>query len=102
MLMSPPSFVDSLAGTHSGSRPFTCPHPGCTASFSESSNLSKHIRTHGNERKYVCAEPGCGKAFGRSDQLKRHGRVHERRTRRGGGGGSRGVSGSVGSDEEDE
>lgn len=75
--------VPPATGTHSGDRPFLCPHPGCNAAFAESSNLSKHIRTHGSERRYVCPEPGCGKAFGRSDQLKRHGRVHERR-RRGG------------------
>ncbi|GAA5844276.1 hypothetical protein JCM11251_003749 [Rhodosporidiobolus azoricus] len=84
-----PPLARSLAGTHTGSRPFPCPHPGCTAAFAESSNLSKHIRTHGAEKKYACPEPGCGKRFGRSDQLKRHGRVHVRereRSRAGGGG----------------
>ncbi|GAA5828142.1 hypothetical protein JCM3770_006339, partial [Rhodotorula araucariae] len=79
--------------THTGARPFTCPHAGCGAAFAESSNLSKHIRTHGAERRYVCPAPGCGKAFGRSDQLKRHGRVHARRTRGG-------ATGQAGEDDE--
>lgn len=69
-------------GTHTGSRPFTCPFPGCSAAFSESSNLSKHLRVHSTERKYPCLEPGCGKAFARSDQLKRHRRVHEKEKER--------------------
>lgn len=63
-------------GIHTGDKPFLCPHPGCTSAFSESSNLSKHIRTHKGEKGYACDE--CGKAFSRSDQLARHKKIHAR------------------------
>lgn len=63
-------------GTHTGAKPFSCPEPGCTSTFSESSNLSKHIRTHKGEKTHVC--DACDRAFARSDQLARHKKIHSR------------------------
>lgn len=51
------------------------------SSFSESSNLSKHIRTHTGDRPYVCQHPGCEKRFARPDQVARHLNVHKKKTK---------------------
>lgn len=32
---------------HTGSRPYACPHPGCTKTFSVASNMRRHLRKHG-------------------------------------------------------
>lgn len=82
----PPSFslpltltFSQLKGTHTGDKPFSCPHPGCSSTFSESSNLSKHIKTHSGEKLFECDFFGCEKRFGRSDQLSRHRKIHIRK-----------------------
>ncbi|KAJ6511938.1 fungal-specific transcription factor domain-containing protein [Mycena vitilis] len=48
-----------------------CPHPQCSARFTRSTHLTRHMKTHTNERRYKCQT--CHSAqFTRSDLLARH------------------------------
>jgi hypothetical protein len=60
--------------THSGARPYRCPHPGCGACFSQSSNMRRHQRLHYGLRPYACS--ACGVAFARRASLDVHMRRH--------------------------
>ncbi|KAJ7645658.1 fungal-specific transcription factor domain-containing protein [Mycena polygramma] len=54
----------------------TCPHPQCSARFTRSTHLTRHMKNHTNERRYKC--PTCHSAqFTRSDLLARHRRICE-------------------------
>ncbi|CDK25062.1 unnamed protein product [Kuraishia capsulata CBS 1993] len=56
---------------HTGDRPIRCKWPGCTKSFNDSSNLSKHYKTH--SRKFKCGE--CLKSFHFESDLASHYRM---------------------------
>uniref|UniRef100_A0A2H1X1L7 Methyltransferase HEMK2 n=1 Tax=Spodoptera frugiperda TaxID=7108 RepID=A0A2H1X1L7_SPOFR len=58
--------------THTGERPYTCPH--CDKNFSLAQNLKVHLRVHTGEKPLLC--PICGDAFAQSAGLAAHKRKH--------------------------
>ena len=54
---------------------FHCPE--CDMTFTDSSNMNKHLRTHTAEKPFVCEE--CGKAFTHSNTLKDHMNIHQKK-----------------------
>jgi len=63
--------------THTGEKPFPCPHPGCGRFFARSDHVRTHLRIHTGEKPYACEY--CPKRFARSDERLRHHKVHEKR-----------------------
>lgn len=61
---------------HTGIRPFKCPFEGCAYSFISSGDLHKHVRRH----QLIVPKPHvcgtCGKDFERGYDLKRHSSMH--------------------------
>lgn len=62
--------------SHSGERPFECPHPGCGKRFSLDFNMRVHARIHSGERPHACDYPGCGKKFAQAANKKAHMKRH--------------------------
>ncbi len=58
--------------THTGERPYHCPH--CQKAFKQSGQLTSHIRTHTGDRPFPCTV--CGRAFAESSGLNRHMTIH--------------------------
>jgi len=66
--------------THTGEKPFPCPHPTCDRWFARSDHVRTHYRIHTGEKPYPCQY--CSKAFARSDERLRHHKVHEKRNQK--------------------
>ena len=57
--------------THTGERPFPCPHKGCEKAFADKSNLRSHLMIHTTTHKnYTCKK--CGRAFAQKRYLHKH------------------------------
>lgn len=58
--------------THSGKKPWECPH--CGRCFNQKANMQRHLLIHNAERKFKCET--CGKTFTQPQTLKAHMVVH--------------------------
>ena len=57
--------------THTGEKPFPCPHSGCNKAFADKSNLRSHLMIHSTTKKnYNCQR--CGRAFAQKRYLHKH------------------------------
>ena len=57
--------------THTGERPYRCPHAGCDRAFADKSNLRSHLLIHNaNGKHYVCTR--CNRAFAQKRYLHKH------------------------------
>ena len=57
--------------THTGERPYRCPHAGCERAFADKSNLRSHLLIHSADGKhYVCSR--CNRAFAQKRYLHKH------------------------------
>ena len=57
--------------THTGERPYRCPHVGCERAFADKSNLRSHLLIHNATGKhYVCQR--CNRAFAQKRYLHKH------------------------------
>lgn len=57
--------------THTGEKPFPCPHVQCTKAFADKSNLRSHLLTHKNSKDDFRCEK-CGRGFAQKRYLHKH------------------------------
>ncbi|ETW77047.1 hypothetical protein HETIRDRAFT_18791, partial [Heterobasidion irregulare TC 32-1] len=57
-----------------GGKRHTCPH--CSKRFNRPSSLGIHVNTHTGAKPFVCPHPGCGRAFNVNSNMRRHHRNH--------------------------
>ncbi|KAJ3215772.1 hypothetical protein HDU67_010342 [Dinochytrium kinnereticum] len=77
---SSPLVASASSGEKQRRRPsklYSCPHEGCTRTFTRAFNLKTHIETHdpSRERPFACED--CGRDFVRVHDLQRHRLCHE-------------------------
>lgn len=65
--------------SHTGEKPFCCSVPGCSQTFAQRSEKTRHEKAQHVEKTFVCGGAsieglswGCGKAFSRKDGLLEH------------------------------
>ena len=57
--------------THTGEKPFPCPHDDCNKAFADKSNLRSHVLTHGSSKNdHMCEK--CGRGFAQKRYLHKH------------------------------
>lgn len=57
--------------THTGEKPFPCPHSNCNKAFADKSNLRSHVLTHYSSKDdYRCQK--CGRGFAQKRYLHKH------------------------------
>lgn len=59
---------------HTSEKPYQCNK--CNKSFTHSSTLKDHMNIHTKSKPYACPHPGCGKSFTNGSNLNRHIRIH--------------------------
>ena len=66
--------------THTDSRPFVCPFPGCGKAYKRAEHLKNHSTSHGatleEKKPYICEYEGCDAAFSNPHHRKRHEKAH--------------------------
>ncbi|KAM0749429.1 hypothetical protein T439DRAFT_303315, partial [Meredithblackwellia eburnea MCA 4105] len=68
--------AQSATTTSPRPKPYHCPFPACSKSYTRPIRLTEHLRSHTNERPFICTHPGCHSTFRRESHLKAHERTH--------------------------
>lgn len=67
-----PSSLRTHNYSHTGKKPFKCPHAGCGKAFSYPSRFRTHSRSHTGDEPFKCPHAGCGKTCDVRSNMKRH------------------------------
>lgn len=60
--------------SHTGEKPFVCPHPSCAKTFTRKFSLHAHLRLHSGEKPFACTY--CSRTFSTNSILTCHLRTH--------------------------